>query len=63
MEAAGSTIRPVDAAPVGATGAREAADAEVARYWPQLLGIWPAYAAYYARTGERAVFVLERLQG
>jgi deazaflavin-dependent oxidoreductase (nitroreductase family) len=39
--------------------AREATAAEVARYWPQLVAIWPAYQAFYERGGERALFVLE----
>ena len=50
-------------AEVAAYRAREATAAEVARYWPRLLAVWPAYATYYARTGERAIFVLERLPG
>jgi deazaflavin-dependent oxidoreductase (nitroreductase family) len=39
--------------------AREATEAEIARYWPQLVAIWPAYQAFYERGGERTVFVLE----
>jgi F420H(2)-dependent quinone reductase len=43
--------------------AREATAEEVARYWPPLLAIWPAEETYYARPGERTIFVLERLAG
>ncbi len=39
--------------------AREASEAEVDRYWPQLVQIWPAYQALYDRSGQRLVFVLE----
>src|SRR5262249_17531272 len=37
----------------------EATADEVARYWPQLVRIWPAYQAFYKRGGERTIFVLE----
>jgi deazaflavin-dependent oxidoreductase (nitroreductase family) len=36
-----------------------ATQAEVARYWPRLVRIWPAYQAFYERGGERTIFVLE----
>jgi deazaflavin-dependent oxidoreductase (nitroreductase family) len=39
--------------------AREATGEETLRYWPRLLGIWPAYQAFYERGGERTIFVLE----
>ena len=39
--------------------ARQASEAEVARYWPRFLTIWPAMETYYQRSGERWVFVLE----
>jgi deazaflavin-dependent oxidoreductase (nitroreductase family) len=39
--------------------AREASQAEVDRYWPQLVQIWPAYQTLYDRSGQRLVFVLE----
>lgn len=39
--------------------AREANSEEVDRYWPRLVEIWPAYQAHYARTRQRALFVLE----
>ncbi len=39
--------------------AREANPAEVARYWPQLVSIWPAYGAHFARSGQRTLFILE----
>lgn len=40
--------------------AREATPAETEAYWPQLTSIWPAYAAHFERSGQRAVFVLEK---
>ncbi len=40
--------------------AREATDLELNKYWPQLLELWPAYGEFFARSGQRAVFVLER---
>ena len=39
--------------------AREAAAAEVERYWPQLVTIWPAYQRHYENGGQRSIFVLE----
>ena len=39
--------------------AREADAAEVARYWPRLVALWPAYDTHFARTGRRVLFVLE----
>ncbi len=48
---------------VGATSgtyhARDATDEEVARYWPQLVRIWPAYQTHYDRSGQRSIFILE----
>lgn len=41
--------------------AREVTDAEMEQYWPHLLELWPAYKAHFERSGQRAVFVLERL--
>ena len=38
--------------------AREANEAEVERYWPQLVQVSPAYQAHYDRSGQRFVFVL-----
>jgi F420H(2)-dependent quinone reductase len=43
----------------GAYHAREATDEEIARYWPQLVRIWPAYQAHYDRSGQRSIFILE----
>jgi deazaflavin-dependent oxidoreductase (nitroreductase family) len=40
--------------------AREATEAEVGLYWPQLIRIWPAYQAHFEKSHQRAVFVLER---
>jgi deazaflavin-dependent oxidoreductase (nitroreductase family) len=39
--------------------AREADAADVARYWPRLVALWPAYEAHFACTGRRVLFVLE----
>jgi F420H(2)-dependent quinone reductase len=39
--------------------ARAATPAELARYWPQLVRVWPAYARFYRQGGRRSVFVLE----
>jgi hypothetical protein len=34
-------------------------EAELERYWPQLLRIWPAYERFYEQGGRRSVFVLD----
>lgn len=34
-------------------------EAETARYWPQLIVIWPAYEAHFQRSGQRTIFLLE----
>lgn len=39
--------------------ARELHGAELDRYWPQLVALWPAYREHYRRSGQRAVFMLE----
>lgn len=39
--------------------AREASEAEVDHYWPQLVQVWPAYQTFYDRSGQRLIFVLE----
>ncbi len=39
--------------------ARELHGADVDRYWPELVALWPAYAKHYERSGQRAIFVLE----
>jgi deazaflavin-dependent oxidoreductase (nitroreductase family) len=41
--------------------ARSARPEEVERHWPRLVALWPAYEGFFARTHERAIFVLERL--
>lgn len=43
----------------GTYQAHEATAAEVERYWPLLVAIWPAYQTFHARGGERTIFVLE----
>ncbi len=42
--------------------AREASQAEVERYWPHLVAVWPAYQTFYNRSGQRLVFVLEPIE-
>jgi len=42
---------------------REATTLELQQYWPQLLELWPAYGKFFERSGQRAVFVLERPSG
>jgi len=39
--------------------AHELDEAETERWWPALIGVWPAFGEHYAATGERTVFVLE----
>jgi deazaflavin-dependent oxidoreductase (nitroreductase family) len=40
-------------------GARDARPDEIERFWPRLVALWPAYDRFFARTHERAIFVLE----
>jgi F420H(2)-dependent quinone reductase len=40
--------------------AREAREQEAAKYWPDLVKMWPAYGRFFAETHERAIFVLQR---
>jgi deazaflavin-dependent oxidoreductase (nitroreductase family) len=49
-------------AEAGVYRAREATPEETERYWPGLLRNWPANRAFYDRTGERSVFILEPLE-
>jgi hypothetical protein len=39
--------------------AREATDAEIVRYWPRLVRIWPAYQTHFDRSGHRSIFILD----
>jgi deazaflavin-dependent oxidoreductase (nitroreductase family) len=39
--------------------AREASQAEVDHYWPQLIQVWPAYETFYQRSGQRLMFLLD----
>lgn len=56
-------IARVQIGPVSGTyQAREASEAEVDRYWPQLVQTWPAYQTLYNRSGQRHVFLLEPIQ-
>ena len=41
--------------------AREVSDAEMESYWPRLIALWPAYQTHFEKSGQRAVFVLERM--
>jgi deazaflavin-dependent oxidoreductase (nitroreductase family) len=45
---------------IGMYRARPATGDEVARYWPRLVAIWPAYQAHFDRSGRRTLFILER---
>lgn len=40
---------------------REATDEEIRVYWPHLVKIWPAYERHFMNSGQRAIFVLERI--
>lgn len=48
---------------VGTYRARTASAAEIECYWPRLVARWPAYQTFFARSGERTVFVLEPAPG
>jgi deazaflavin-dependent oxidoreductase (nitroreductase family) len=48
---------------IGAYTAREATSGELERYWPDLVRRWPAYETHYARSGQRAIFILEPAPG
>ena len=48
---------------VSEVAGREASPAELERYWPRLTKMWPAYQTFYDRSGERFVFILERVPG
>ncbi|MGE5137875.1 MAG: nitroreductase/quinone reductase family protein [Rudaea sp.] len=39
--------------------AREATAAELARFWPQFITVWPTYQSHYERSGRRVIFILE----
>jgi deazaflavin-dependent oxidoreductase (nitroreductase family) len=41
--------------------AREATSGEIDCYWPQLLEVWPAYQVHFLKSGQRAIFILERV--
>ncbi|RZT19151.1 deazaflavin-dependent oxidoreductase (nitroreductase family) [Mycobacterium sp. BK558] len=43
--------------------AHEVQDADVERYWPAMVSLWPAYEDHFQRGGERSLFVLEPLTG
>ena len=38
---------------------RHDSGAELDRYWPHLVALWPAYREHYERSDKRSVFVLE----
>ena len=40
--------------------AREATEPEISLYWQSLISIWSAYEVYFAKSHQRAIFVLER---
>jgi deazaflavin-dependent oxidoreductase (nitroreductase family) len=39
--------------------AREATAAEIEKYWPQLVKMWPAYQRHFENSGQRSIFILE----
>jgi F420H(2)-dependent quinone reductase len=39
--------------------ARDARPEEIDRLWPRLVALWPPYERFFARTHDRAIFVLE----
>jgi F420H(2)-dependent quinone reductase len=39
--------------------ARDARPEEIERLWPRLVALWPPYERFFARTHDRAIFVLE----
>ena len=41
--------------------AREASSSEIDCYWPLLLEVWPAYQVHFLKSGQRAIFILERV--
>jgi F420H(2)-dependent quinone reductase len=44
-----------------AYNAREATPGEINSYWPQLLEVWPAYQVHFSKSGQRNIFILERV--
>jgi len=42
--------------------ARAATDEEIARYWPRLIRIWPAFKRFFDQGGARSIFVLDRVE-
>lgn len=39
----------------------EATEAESQRLWPRLIELWPAYQTYYQQSGQRSIFILNRV--
>ncbi len=39
--------------------ARAATEAELDRFWPRLVEVWPAYREFHRRGGARSVFVFD----
>jgi deazaflavin-dependent oxidoreductase (nitroreductase family) len=48
-------------AAIRAVRARPATPDEVERYWPALVGLWPAHETYYRRSRSRRMYLLEPL--
>ena len=46
---------------IGEYQAREATDAEIQRLWSRLVELWPAYQTHYQQSGQRAIFILNRV--
>lgn len=47
---------------VHAYHSREVTGEEIDCYWPGLVRIWPAYQDHFSKSGQRAIFVLERAE-
>lgn len=45
----------------GAYLARDARPDEVEAYWPRLVQMWPAYQRHFDRSGQRSIFILNRI--
>jgi deazaflavin-dependent oxidoreductase (nitroreductase family) len=39
--------------------ARPATEAELGRFWPQLITVWPAFQTFFSAGGERSAFVVD----
>jgi deazaflavin-dependent oxidoreductase (nitroreductase family) len=57
---------PVAAVQIGADShtdhARVANGDDIDCYWPRLLKIWPAYQVHFSKSGQRTIFILEKVE-